>query len=181
MSLVAPVSGPDSLGPPGVARRLACFLYESILLFGVLMLAAYVFSSLTQQRHALQGKAGLQAFLFVILGIYFGWFWSRGGQTLAMKTWHLRVVRSDGKALSQARAVARYVASWLWFLPALITAYAVARDSSAAIFSVVFAGLATYSAIALCRTDRRFLHDVICDCKVIDARSSTRSATEAAA
>lgn len=181
MSLTALVSRPDLLGPPSLARRLACFLYEGMLLFGVLMMAAFLFSSLTEQRHALQGKTGLQAFLFVILGIYFGWFWSRGGQTLAMKTWHLRVVRSDGKSLTQARAVARYLASWLWFLPALISAYAVARDSSAAIFSVVVAGLAMYAAMARFRTDRRFLHDVICDCKIIDARPSAQRATEAAA
>ena len=62
---------------PRLARRLAAFVYEGVLLFGVLMLAGYVYSGLTQQRHALQGKTGLQAFLFVVLAVYFGWFWSR--------------------------------------------------------------------------------------------------------
>ena len=34
--------------------------------------------------------------MFVVLGIYFVWFWSRG-QTLAMKTWHIRLVDAQGR------------------------------------------------------------------------------------
>lgn len=29
--------------------------------------------------------------------------------------WHIRVVGIDGQAVSQHRALARYLASWLWF------------------------------------------------------------------
>ena len=74
-----------TLVAPGIWRRLACFVYEGVLLFGVLMISGYLFSTLTQQRHALLGRHALQGFLFVVLGIYFVWFWSHGGQTVAMK------------------------------------------------------------------------------------------------
>ena len=50
------------------------------------------------------GRHVLQAFLFVVLGIYFIWFWSHGGQTLAMKTWHIRLVDRDGGAAHARRA-----------------------------------------------------------------------------
>ena len=99
---------------------MACFVYEGVLLFGVVMIAGYLFSSLTQQRHALTGRHGLQAFLFVILGIYFAWFWSHGGQTVAMKAWHIRLVDRDGKPVGERRALVRYLLSWLWFVPALL-------------------------------------------------------------
>jgi diacylglycerol kinase (ATP) len=102
---------------------MACFLYEGVLLFGVLFIAGYLYSSLTQQRHALNGRHGLQIFLFVVLGIYFTWFWSHGGQTVAMKAWHIRVVDERGLAVSQSRAFARYLLSWLWFAPALVLLY----------------------------------------------------------
>ncbi|MDH5539716.1 MAG: RDD family protein, partial [Rhizobacter sp.] len=46
---------------PSLWRRMASFIYEGVLLFGVLMIAGYLFSSLTQQRHALVGRHGLQA------------------------------------------------------------------------------------------------------------------------
>jgi uncharacterized RDD family membrane protein YckC len=93
---------------PGFARRLACFVYEGMLVFGVVVLAGYLYGALTQQKHALQGQLGLQVFVFLVLGIYFTWFWHKG-QTLAMKTWHIRVVRRDGGAVSQKQALVRYL------------------------------------------------------------------------
>lgn len=155
---------------PGLWRRLLCMLYEGVLLFGVLMIAGYLYSSLTQQRHALQGTAGLQAFLFVVLGIYFGWFWSRSGQTLAMKAWHIRVVAADGRGLSQARALARYALAWLWFLPALLSLHFAGLKSGAAIVAALAAGVAGYATLALLRPDRQFWHDVVCGTRLVDVR-----------
>ena len=109
---------PDRLVAPPLMRRMACWLYEGMLLFGVVFIAGYLFSALTQTRNALDNRHWQQAFLFIVFGIYFVWFWSKG-QTLAMKTWHIRVVDAQGLPLSQSRALARYVLSWLWFLPPL--------------------------------------------------------------
>ena len=49
---------------------------------------------------------------------YFVWLWSKG-QTLAMKTWNIRVVNHEGVELTQVRALIRYLYSWVWFLPPL--------------------------------------------------------------
>jgi uncharacterized RDD family membrane protein YckC len=144
--------------------------YEAVLLFGVLMVAAYLYSSLTQQRHALQGSTGLQAFLFLVLGIYFVGFWAHGGQTLAMKTWHIRVHTLDGRVPGRLRALARYLLSWLWFLPALLSAHAAGLSSLAAIAITVVAGMAAYALLARMRPDRQFLHDVVCGTRLIDSR-----------
>ncbi|MBI3369560.1 MAG: RDD family protein [Burkholderiales bacterium] len=152
---------------PGLPRRLACWTYEGVLLFGVVMIAGYLYSSLTQQRHALQGKAGLQAFVFVVLAIYFTWFWSRGGQTVAMKAWHIRLVRADGGAVSQLRALVRYLLSWLWFVPALGLVYLSGLHSTAAIFGAMLAGVLAYAALTWLRPDRQFWHDVVCGTRLI--------------
>ena len=101
---------------PSILRRMACWLYEGILLFGVVFIADYLFSALSQTRHALENRHPQQIFLFLVLGIYFVWFWARG-QTLAMKTWHIRVVDRSGNRLTQKQALVRYVLSWMWFLP----------------------------------------------------------------
>lgn len=108
----------NELKTPGLWRRMACWLYEGMLMFGVVFLAGYLFGTLSQTHNALDNRHALQAFLFVIFGIYFVWFWAKG-QTLAMKTWDIRVVDRQGAAISQARALARYCLSWLWFLPPL--------------------------------------------------------------
>jgi uncharacterized RDD family membrane protein YckC len=97
---------------------MACWMYEGMLLFGVVFIAGYLFSTLSQTRNAMDNRHAQQVFIFVVLGIYFSWFWAKG-QTLAMKTWHIRVVDVQGNALSQKRALLRYLLSWLWFLPPL--------------------------------------------------------------
>jgi uncharacterized RDD family membrane protein YckC len=161
---------PPAAVAPSIRRRLACMLYESVLLFGVVMTAGYLYSSLTQQRHALQGSTGLQFFLFVVLGIYFAGFWSRSGQTLAMKTWHIRLQTAHGGVPSQWRAFSRYVASWLWFLPALACAHLSGIRSTLAFAVIVAAGMLAYALLARLRADRQFLHDVLCGTQLVDAR-----------
>ena len=93
-------------------------MYEGMLMFGVVFIAGYLFGTLSQTRNAMDNRNALQAFVFVIFGIYFVWFWAKG-QTLAMKTWHIRVVDLDGAAITQKRALLRYALSWMWFLPPL--------------------------------------------------------------
>lgn len=93
---------------PSRKRRLAAMFYESLLLFGVVFIAGYLFDTLTQSRHALYLRHERQLWLFFVLGVYFVYFWTHGGQTLAMKTWHLKVIQSNGQPISLATAVIRY-------------------------------------------------------------------------
>lgn len=152
---------------PGIGRRLASLLYEGVLLFGVLMAAGLIYSLTTQQRHALHGTLGLQFFLFLVLGVYFVSCWSLGGQTLAMKTWRIRVVGSDGTPVSPGRAVARYVASWLWFLPALATVRLAGLGSGWMLTLSLLVGIVTYAALARFHPERQFPHDALCGTRLI--------------
>ncbi|WP_332775993.1 RDD family protein [Polaromonas sp.] len=107
---------------PSLRRRMACWVYEGMLMFGVVFIAGYLFGTLSQTRNALDNRHALQAFLFVVFGIYFVWFWAKG-QTLAMKTWNIRMVDRQGAPISQPRALLRYALSWLWFLPPLAASW----------------------------------------------------------
>ena len=175
------MSSPES--PPGAApivsaslrRRLASFIYEGVLLFGVLMIAGYLFAGLTQQRHALLGRSYLQGFLFIVLGIYFVWFWSRGGQTVAMKAWRIRLRARDGGPVSQPRALARYLLCWLWFAPALFSAWASGTRSAGVIFGLLGVGVVAYSALALVHPRRDFVHDAICGTRLVPVPPGTRT------
>ena len=155
---------------PSIRRRLACMLYEAVLLFGVVMVAGLAYGMLTDQRHALQGNTGLQVFLFLVLGVYFAGLWSSSGQTLAMKTWHIRVLAADGQPPGRLRAAARYVASWLWFLPALASAHAAGIRSIGFMTSLVLCGIVAYAVLARLRGDRQLLHDVLCGTQLVDTR-----------
>jgi uncharacterized RDD family membrane protein YckC len=162
----------DATSAPSLSRRLACFVYEGVLLFGVLMLSGYLFGSLTQQRHALYLREAGMAFLFVVLGIYFVWFWSRSGQTVAMKTWHIRVVTRDGAGVSQLRALARYAAAWLWFLPplALIGAMGVPSLGVGGSFAVVAGYVLAYALLSFVHPQRQYLHDTLCGTRLVTFR-----------
>jgi uncharacterized RDD family membrane protein YckC len=133
-------------------------LYEAVLLFGVLFVAGWLFSTLLQQRHALYLREGLQVWLFLVTGLYFIWFWSHGGQTLPMKTWRIRVVTKNGLALTPWRALIRYLFSWLWFLPGLALAWLVQAH---AWMLVLFPTLnfVLWAMAAAFDKDRQFLHD----------------------
>lgn len=160
----------EALRAPNLWRRMASFVYEGVILFGVVMIAGYLYSTLTQQRHALQGQWGLRTFLFLILGIYFVWFWARGGQTVAMKAWHVRLVDAQGQPVTQVRALCRYLLSWLWFFPALATAWWAGLDSSAQIFGLLTVGVTAYALLAKLHPQRQFWHDAVCGTRLIDWR-----------
>jgi uncharacterized RDD family membrane protein YckC len=167
--------------PPGIARRLACFIYEGVLLFGVVMIAGYLYSALTQQRHALEGRAGLMGFLFVVLGIYFVWFWARSGQTVAMKAWHIRLLTRNGDPVSQTRSLLRYLLSWLWFLPALGSVYAAGlQHAGLVVTAAMLAGVLAYAGLALLRPDRQFWHDVVCGTRLVTWRPPPRPKAKSA-
>ena len=155
--------------PPGLGRRLAALVYEGLLLFGVLMLSGWLYAGLTQQRHALEGRVGLQVFLFLVLGVYFIWFWTHGGQTVALKAWRLRVVAADGLPLTQPRALARYLLSWLWFLPSLGAIQWAGLHGGGAIGTTIVVGALTYAATSYLHPQRQFPHDALCGTRIVDA------------
>lgn len=142
-------------------------LYEGVVLFGLVAVAGFLYSTLTQQRHALAGRAGLQAVLFVLIGLYFVWFWTRGGQTVAMKTWHVFLLDAAGQPVRAPRALARYLASWLWFLPALACAHVAGWASSTAIFAAVATGVLAYALLTQLLPGRQTAHDLLCGTRLL--------------
>jgi uncharacterized RDD family membrane protein YckC len=108
------------LQAPGLPRRLAAMLYESLLLFAVAFFAAWLFFFASGGRDATSGWARylLQALILAFFAAYFLWCWLRGGQTLAMKAWHIRLVDvTPGKALLRlflASLLVPTAASFVW-------------------------------------------------------------------
>lgn len=87
-----------------------------------------------------------QVYLWAVAGAYFVWCWHRGGQTLAMRTWRLRVVDREGDIPSWSRAAMRF----LW-----------------ATLGVLGAGIGFVWAFF--DRDGLFLHDRLAGTRVVDA------------
>ena len=162
-------AGAGALRAPTLARRMACLLYEGVLLFGIVMVTGFVFGVATGQRHGLVGHHALQAVLFAVLGGYFVYFWSQGGQTLAMQTWHIRLVTAAGAPVPWPRATARYVLSYLWFMPALATARVAGQGgNSRFVATALLVGMAAYAALSRLHPQRQYWHDVVCGTRLVD-------------
>ena len=168
----APVAGVT----PSLKRRMASFVYEGLLLFGIGLIPGAIgalFFALTGQRHPLQSDTALRIITLGIYAMYFSWFWSARGQTLPMQTWHIRVVTVDGKRLTQLRALARFVASCAWFAPAFVIEAINhwSRWQGVAAYAV---GVVAYALLALLHPQRQFWHDALCGTRLIDDRPVPR-------
>ncbi len=152
---------------------MACWVYEGILLFAVVFMAGWLFSTLGQMRNAMDTRRPLlQAFLFVVFGIYFSWFWSRG-QTLAMKTWNIRLVDRHGMPVRQARALLRYLLSWVWFLPPL-AGLALVRFTGGEIAVVMVGWIAIWAVLSRFHPQRQFWHDALAGTRLVPSEPLSR-------
>jgi uncharacterized RDD family membrane protein YckC len=81
-------------------------LYEALLVFGVAFFAAWIFFFASGGRDATRGvmRAELQVFILLVLAAYFIWCWLRGGQTLAMKAWRIKLIE-----VTPRKAILRFV------------------------------------------------------------------------
>ncbi|WP_422879646.1 RDD family protein [Noviherbaspirillum cavernae] len=157
---------------PSLKRRLASMVYEAMLLFGVLFISGWLFSTLLQQRHALYLRDALQDWLFLVIGLYFVWFWTHSGQTLAMKTWRIRLETRDGSAVGTKRAIGRYLLSWLWVLPGLALAWALGLKGWLLIL-IPSVNILLWALAAYLDPQRQFLHDRIAGTRIVSVPESS--------
>jgi uncharacterized RDD family membrane protein YckC len=158
-------------------RRLASMGYESLVVAAILVVGGFAFFGVAAALRGLGEPPAiptgpiertlLQAVLLALLGAYFTRSWARGGQTLAMKAWRLRVVRPDGRGIESWRALARFVlaglplasgvaaAIWLWRHPQSILGWLAAAPAAADI------------AWALADREGQFLHDRLAGTRVV--------------
>jgi uncharacterized RDD family membrane protein YckC len=109
----------------GFGRRFAALLYDGVLLAGLLV----VFTSgavLLNHRRAIEpATAGAWVYLYRAgsIGVIAGYYllnWTRGGQTLGMRAWHLRAVSDTGMPLAWRAAALRFVFGVLAWAPAAL-------------------------------------------------------------
>jgi uncharacterized RDD family membrane protein YckC len=86
------------------------------------------------------------------------WCWSRSGQTLALKTWKLRVIDAHGQPPTWLRALSRYLLAWHLFVPGLL-AIAVLQPSRVAGLLALALGFVVLLLPAAIDPQRRLLHD----------------------
>ncbi len=99
---------------PSLMRHLAAIFYDLFLLLAIILVAASLFT-IVIDIFAGQGVSGellqqtvwktlFQFYLFFVSGLFYSFFWVRGGQTLGMKVWKIRLVNFAGNNPSWSQA-----------------------------------------------------------------------------
>ncbi|NVK58271.1 MAG: RDD family protein [Alteromonadaceae bacterium] len=111
-------------------RRLAAMIYDALVATAVGMCAAMILIvglvvSLKNGWLDLQGyaepnellqqsllyKTLIQIWVVLWVSVFFLWFWKRGGQTLGMRAWRLRIFSTNDAPVTWSRLVLRLITS----------------------------------------------------------------------
>lgn len=104
--------------PAGLFRRLAALTYDALQLLAIMLLLTFAVWASRGGREIEPGTIWFQFTLVAVTLVFYGWFWTHGGQTLGMRAWKIKVVRDDGGPLGWGTAAQRFVLAWLAAVPA---------------------------------------------------------------
>jgi uncharacterized RDD family membrane protein YckC len=130
--------------PASFLTRIAAMVYELLLVTAVLFVASLPFLYLVGNAETGWRHLVFQLYLTGVLFAYFSAFWMRSGQTLAMKTWRIRLVRLDGGRLTLRQSALRF---------------------ALALAGLLLAGVGFWWA--LFDRDRQFLHDRLAGTRLV--------------
>ena len=91
-------------------------VYELLLVTAVVFVASFIIIPVVGEMQQRWQRHLFQVYLLGVLFAYFSAFWLRSGQTLAMKTWRIRLVNADGTPLRFRQALLRFVLALLGLL-----------------------------------------------------------------
>ena len=109
----------------GFGRRFAALLYDAVLLVALLMAYTAATSIFTHGAALLSQTVGAwvyvyRAGLLAVIGGYYLLNWTRSGETLGMRAWHLRAVTDAGSKMPIKTAALRLLCGLLAWPPAAI-------------------------------------------------------------
>ena len=153
---------------PSVARRFASMIYEGVLLFAVAFLAANLFR-FASAAAPLNGWLvyAQQGLLCLVFAAYFLWCWLRGGQTLAMKAWRIRLVAPGRAGIPPRIALLRFILALITVGGMVFAVLAViaGRDDTYSFFSLALSSIGL--GWALFDPEGQFLHDRLAGTRLV--------------
>ncbi|SMC29815.1 Uncharacterized membrane protein YckC, RDD family [Andreprevotia lacus DSM 23236] len=192
--MTSETNAPAAAGLPRLAgwwRRFFAWLYEGLLLVPVLLIAQALFQGTYQiamqaqvtdvAAHAWSRTLNF-VFLSTITFLYFAWCWRRGGQTLAMKTWRIRLVAHDGGPVSWRAAAVRFVAAALCWLPLFPLWFLARREAQMIPYAWFSLGLFLAPFFwSFADRERQFLHDRLAGTQLLFAPKQPKDVDAAVA
>jgi len=101
-------------------RRIAALVYDSLIVFALLILASAVAmllvglvlgSEAITDNNVLVENPIFFTWLIFCWFYYYAWCWRKGGQTLGMKAWRIKLIAIDEDKISYKNALLRFVSA----------------------------------------------------------------------
>ena len=114
----------NSAIPASLLKRLGAIFYDFLLFGSAVLVVGFIsmwaITALTGIENVKSGSIFAKLFFIYLLAfgyLFFGWFWTHGGQTLGMRAWNLEVITFDGKRINWIQALFRYIYSIISWIP----------------------------------------------------------------
>lgn len=170
-----PIDATPSAKPAGMVRRMGAMVYDALLMIAVLMIATVPFVPFLHGKVLMPQEVGWLAYayrvwLVIVALLFFGFFWTRRGQTVGMQAWRLHLQSEQGERLSWPQSIKRCVLASLPWLPGL-GMLTWAQDSHSSVLKTsgyVLLGLGVASLATLwLDTQRRTWYDRLTQSRVV--------------
>jgi uncharacterized RDD family membrane protein YckC len=168
----------------GLLRRIAALAYDCLPLFAILFVGTVAVLPLTGGEAITPATEGLAAYLayraflaLLALG-YFGLAWTRGGQTIGMMAWKIRLVDRGAHAPGWPTALWRFAFGFVLAVAAesgLRLAYEPGAAASGIAAGLLLLPLAANFAWIPFDPQRRSLQDLACGTRMLRTRVSAHA------
>jgi uncharacterized RDD family membrane protein YckC len=90
-------------------RRLLVMFYDGVVLLGLLMLASAVALPFGNAQKIAFQDIWFTLWLLMVCFAYLGGCWHYGGMTVGMRAWRVKIISTNGQAISWSRCVLRFI------------------------------------------------------------------------
>ena len=108
---------PAQANRPGPLRLLGILLYDSLLLLSALMVAAGLAVALNSGEAIGAHNPFFFIYLLGVAFVFYGWFWTHGGQTLGMRAWQVYLISGNQTGINWQQAGLRFAVAIFSWLP----------------------------------------------------------------
>lgn len=111
-------SSPETYCRLSLLRHLAIILYDIVLLLSIWLFAGAIAVILNGGEAIGQGNPFFLLYLLAVSFLFYGWFWTHGGQTLGMRSWKVYLLSDNGSEITWYQAFVRFFTAFISWLPA---------------------------------------------------------------
>lgn len=100
-------------GPCGLFRHLLIMIYDAVIIVALLMLSTALAMLFGMENHTATRDPVYTAGLLLVWFVYLGWSWHKGGMTLGMRAWRVRIESETGNQPAWGQCLLRFLVSFV--------------------------------------------------------------------